>query len=313
MRSVKAERKPRSGAPKRSGRRGTAATRVAPERLAFGKRTHFRNDPFSRFFREAKRRLTFRHPMLVLTATLLVMSAIAALFAGGKVHAAIASGRNAVSTMAADAGFGIRDVHLAGNHRTQPQMILTALGFEPGQSIFAADVQTARQRLLALDWVSDAEVSRQYPDSISVSIVEKLPFALWQAAGGTYVIERSGRVITLANPAEFSKLPYLIGDGAPQASAELVDAVAQHRAVSARVRAYRRMSERRWDLILEDGVVVQLPEEDWAKQLDLLEHLIVDKGVLERDISEIDLRQRDNLFFVLKNGDRQPVSRGNAT
>jgi cell division protein FtsQ len=73
------------------------------------------------------------------------------------------------------------------------------------------------------------------------------------------------------------------------------------------------MSERRWDLILEDGVVVQLPEEDWAKQLDVLEHLIVDKGVLERDISEIDLRQRDNLFFVLKNGDRQPVSRGNAT
>jgi hypothetical protein len=35
--------------------------------------------------------------------------------------------------------------------------------------------------------------------------------------------------------------------------------------------------------------------------------------VLERDISEIDLRQRDNFFFVLKNGDRQPVARGNAT
>jgi cell division protein FtsQ len=127
------------------------------------------------------------------------------------------------------------------------------------------------------------------------------------------VVERSGKVITLANPAEFSKLPYLIGDGAPLGSAEIVDAVAQHRAVSARVRAYRRMSERRWDLILEDGVVVQLPEEDWTKELDVLEHLIVDKGVLERDISEIDLRQRDNLFFVLKNGDRQPVARGNAT
>ena len=313
MRSVKAERKPRRNAQKRSGRRGAAAVRVAPERTAFGKRTKFRNDPVSRFFREVRRRLTFRHPMLALTAVLLVLTGIAALFAGGKIHAAIVGTQNAMSKVAAEAGFGIRDVHLTGNRRTQPQMIITALGFEPGQSIFAADVQAARQRLLALDWVADAEVSRQYPDSISVSIVEKLPFALWQAANGTYVIERSGKVVTLANPAEFSKLPYLIGDGAPQASAELVDAVAQHRAVSARVRAYRRMSERRWDLILEDGVVVQLPEEDWAKELDVLEHLIVDKGVLERDISEIDLRQRDNLFFVLKNGDRQPVSRGNAT
>ncbi|MGD0143157.1 MAG: FtsQ-type POTRA domain-containing protein [Rhizomicrobium sp.] len=313
MRSVKAERKPRRNAAKRSGRRGVAAVRVAPERPAFGKRMRFRNDPFSRFFREVKRRLTFRRPMLALTVALLLLTGIAALFAGGKVHAAVTAGQNAVSSVVADAGFGIRAVHLAGNHRTQPQMIINALGFEPGQSIFAADVQGARRRLLALDWVADAEVSRQYPDSISVSLVEKLPFALWQAANGVYVIERSGRVITLANPAEFSRLPYLIGDGAPLASAELVDAVAQHRAVSARVRAYRRMSERRWDLILEDGVVVQLPEDNWAKELDVLEHLIVDKGVLERDISEIDLRQRDNFFFVLKNGDRQPVARGNAT
>ena len=311
MRSVKVERKPRGKTPKRPGRRGATAVRAAPERA--GKRSKSRNDDTSSFFAEVKRQLTFRHPILALTVTLIALTGIAALFAGGKVHAGVEAVENDISTVEADAGFGIRDVHLAGNHRTQPQMIITALGFEPGQSIFAADVQSARRRLLALDWVADAEVSRQYPDSISVSIVEKLPFALWQAANGTYVVERSGKVITLANPAEFSKLPYLIGDGAPLGSAELVDAVAQHRAVSARVRAYRRMSERRWDLILEDGVVVQLPEEDWAKELDVLEHLIVDKGVLERDISEIDLRQRDNLFFVLKNGDRQPVARGNAT
>jgi cell division protein FtsQ len=285
--------------------------RAAPERA--GKRTQSRDDDSSGFFSEVKRRLTFRHPILALTLVLMVMTGIAALFAGGKIHAAIASMQNGISEIAADAGFGIRAVHLAGNHRAQPQMIIAALGFEPGQSIFAADVHAARQRLLALDWVADAEVSRQYPDSISVSLVEKLPFALWQAANGVYVVERSGRVITLANPDEFSKLPYLIGDGAPQDSAEIVDAVSQHRAVSARVRAYRRMSDRRWDLILEDGVVVQLPEDDWAKELDVLEHLIVDKGVLERDISEIDLRQRDNFFFVLKNGDRQPVARGNAT
>lgn len=120
-------------------------------------------------------------------------------------------------------------------------------------------------------------------------------------------------MITIADPAEFEHLPYLIGDGAPLTAAPLIDAVAQHRAVSARVRAYRRMSDRRWDLILEDGVVVQLPEEGWARQLDVLEHLIVDKGVLERNISEIDLRQRDNFFFVLKDGEKQQLPRGNAT
>jgi cell division protein FtsQ len=58
-------------------------------------------------------------------------------------------------------------------------------------------------------------------------------------------------------------------------------------------------------------VVVELPEEDWQKELDVLEHLIVDKAIMERDIAEIDLRAHDNYFFVLRNGQKQQM-RGNA-
>ncbi len=52
------------------------------------------------------------------------------------------------------------------------------------------------------------------------------------------------------DPAEFPHLPKLIGDGAPQDSAaDLVDAVAQHRAVvGARRAPTQRVSDRRWNL-----------------------------------------------------------------
>ena len=75
----------------------------------------------------------------------------------------------------------------------------------------------------------------------------------------------------------------------------------------------QRVSARRWNLILDDGVVVKLPEEGWQDQLDALEHLIVDKSVLERDIIEIDLRSADNYFFVLRGGQQQHETRGNKT
>ena len=71
------------------------------------------------------------------------------------------------------------------------------------------------------------------------------------------------------------------------------------------------MSDRRWNLILDGGVVVELPEENWERQLDVLERLIVDKGVLERDISQIDLRLPDRYIFLLRNG-RQQSTRGNS-
>jgi cell division protein FtsQ len=160
--------------------------------------------------------------------------------------------------------------------------------------------------------VATAEVRRRYPDTLAVSLTERHPFALWRNADGISVIERDGHVIAKTDGMEFQRLPRFIGE-APDGGADLVAAIAAHRAVHARVWAMQRQGGRRWDLILDDQVVVQLPEEGWQKELDELEHLLVDTGVLERDIKEIDLRHTDNLYFELKNGTQQAMPRGNAT
>ena len=73
------------------------------------------------------------------------------------------------------------------------------------------------------------------------------------------------------------------------------------------------MSQRRWNLILNDGVTVKLPEQNWTKELDALEHLIIDNGVLERDITQIDLRSSTHYFFLLRNGEKKDVERGKET
>jgi cell division protein FtsQ len=313
MRSVKAQRKSRGAVRTKPSRRGEGAKRAPAERVALGKKKPPRDGFFTRL-RDGLPELGLpRRPILHLTWLLLVVTLVAGLLAGGYVSGAFKSVGRGINAVIADAGFGIASVHLSGNTRTQPSEILAALGFEPGQSIFGADVQAARARLLQLPWVADAEVRRQYPDSIAVTLVEKLPFALWQTQAGTFVVERSGRTIVKTDPSTYPHLPVFVGDGAPEVGAELVDAIAQHRAVVARVKAMQRVSERRWNLLLDDGVVVELPETGWRKQLDVLENLIVDKGVLERDITEIDLRSPDDFWFQLRNGDKQQMTRGNAT
>jgi cell division protein FtsQ len=313
MRSVKAQRKSRGAVRNKPNRRGEGAKRAPAERVVLGKKKPPRDGFFTRVRDSIPAVGMPRRPILHLTWLLLLAAFIAALFAGGYVSGAFKSVGRGVNAVIADAGFGISSVHLAGNGRTQPSEILAALGFEPGQPIFGADVQAARQRLLQLPWVADAEVRRQYPDSIAVSLTEKLPFALWQMPTGAFVVERSGRVIVKTDASAFPHLPVFMGDGAPDVGAELVDQIAQRRAVVARVKAMQRVSDRRWNLLLDDGVVVELPETGWQKQLDVLENLIVDKGVLERDITEIDLRSSDDFFFQLKNGDKQQMTRGNAT
>ncbi len=244
-----------------------------------------------------------RRPMLLLSAGVVILTVAGAVVAGNIVDRTVKKTDAAAGAMVADAGFGISQVHLAGNVRTSPAAILAALGFRAGQSIFAVNLRTARARLLQLPWVADAEVRRRYPDDISVQIVERVPYARWQTPRGVLVlVERHGRVITSDGVDKFPQLPLLLGDGAPQKADRLVEAVKRHRAIVARVEAYQYQSQRRWNLLLDDGVIVKLPDTGWEKQLQVLEHLIVDKGILESDIREIDLRNPSYFFFMRRGG-----------
>jgi cell division protein FtsQ len=257
--------------------------------------------------------------MIALAGTGTVLVLLLALFVTGVLGRGFQGMKLAADTVVNDAGFTIRNIHIQGGQRTPAATIAAALDLRQDQSIFAADLTAARARLMALDWVASAEVVRRYPDTIHVSILEKRPFALWQAPANANgeapiaVVERNGRVITSREIEQFSRLPKLVGAGAPQASGELLDAVQGHRAVSARIAYSELVSQRRWNLILNDGVTVKLPEQNWQKELDALEHLIIDKGVLEKDITEIDLRSATHYFFLMRDGARKDVERGKET
>jgi len=260
-----------------------------------------------------------RRPMMAMCGLLAVLVLLGALFASGVIGRSFRAVDRTIDAITADAGFGISEIHITGNRRTPYNQVLEVLGMKPGQSIFSADIWQARNRLAHLEWIASAEIQRRYPDAIFVTLVEKRPFALWQAPASAsgeapiWVVERNGRLITTHEVEKFRRLPKLAGAGAPQAAADLVDAVATHRAIAARIAVYARQSERRWNLILDDGVVVQLPETGWQKELDALEHLIIDGGILERDVTEIDLRSPTHYFFLLKNGEKKDAERGKET
>jgi cell division protein FtsQ len=312
MRSLKVDRKPRTNPRAKAGR--------APARPAREAARAPREKTRSTGAAATGIKALISRPMLLLGLSLTIFAVLAALLVSGVVGRGVRAFNRTLDAIAADAGFGISDIHITGTGRTPYASVIEALGMKPGESIFGANLTAAYQRLSHLPWVASVDVQRRYPDAIFVTIVEKRPFALWQLppdANGQSriaVVERSGAVITTEGVEKFARLPKLVGPGAPsQGAADLVDAVASHRAVAARIAAYERQSQRRWNLILNDGVVVKLPETGWARELDTLEKLIIDDGVLERDVTEIDLRSPTHIFFMLKGGDHKDVVRGKET
>lgn len=269
--------------------------------------------------RKSKAARAFSRPMVWLAAASVVLAIVVVLAISGIAGRTVNRVRNAASATVADAGFGVYEIQINGNRRVPTQSIFAALGLSPGQSIFDVNLRNARARIMALDWIASADVVRRYPDTVTVTVAEKKAFALWQSpalgngSGGVAVVERSGGLITTQGVDAFTHLPKLIGPGAPGHAADLVDAVRVHRAISARIAAYERVSDRRWNLILNGGVVVKLPETGWQKQIDDLESLIVDKSILEKSVMEIDLRAPTHYFFVLKSGEQKNVVPGKET
>jgi cell division protein FtsQ len=231
------------------------------------------------------------------------------MYAGGHVSDALAGLRDRAIVAMAGVGFTVDEIRIEGNERTDAADIRAALAIDEGEPIFAIDTAAARERLGRLPWVADAVVRRRFPGLVAVRLIEKRPFAIWEIGSAHVVVERSGAVIDGVAPTAADRLPLLIGPGAPEAAAPLIDSLSVQRAVSARLVAVERISERRWDIILDRGVRVRLPESDWEAQLVELERLIVDRGLLERDLEIIDLRFPDSYIFQLHNGDSQPVSR----
>jgi cell division protein FtsQ len=60
-----------------------------------------------------------------------------------------------------------------------------------------------------------------------------------------------------------------------------------------------RVAGRRWDLHLDNGVVIKLPESDIQEALVLLHRYEQSQGLLNRDIAAVDLRLHDRTTIRL--------------
>lgn len=237
-----------------------------------------------------------------LTLAGMVLGGAAAL--GGAVYWVVASGwgtylaegvSDRLIAASADAGYRIEQLEVEGRGETDKQQVMLALGALKGDPIFALDLEEARQRLLTLPWVTGAAIERRLPDTLHVVLDEAEPLALWQRQGGFHLVSRTGQVLAIDDIARFGKLPVIVGEGAPQAAGDLFALLATQPPLRDRVTAAVLVGQRRWNLRIDNGVDIKLPEQDPAAAWARFAALEQQRRLLDKDVTVIDLRQPDKL------------------
>jgi cell division protein FtsQ len=192
------------------------------------------------------------------------------------------------------AGLGIENVRIAGQAETSQLAILERLD-TGGQALPTFDAAAARERVAALPWVADVTVRKLYPDTLEVAVVERIPFALWQNDGEIHIVDREGTAIAPFVEPRFAKLPLVVGEGANRRAASFLAEIAAQPHIAQRMRAAVLVGGRRWDIVLDDDMVVKLPESGADDAIAEIVRLDQQHQLLSRDVSALDLRLPDRI------------------
>lgn len=166
----------------------------------------------------------------------------------------------AIGQTVGSAGFKVKRYEIKGLDRMARIHVDSVAAAQIERAMPLVDLDGTRAQLLRFGWIEDARVSRRWPDTLVVDVVERVPAAIWQHHQELSLIDRSGVVLEPVRLEAMPDLPLVIGPAANlQAAAlgRLLEATPQLRPM---LEGATWVGGRRWDLRFQSGETLALPE-----------------------------------------------------
>ncbi len=207
------------------------------------------------------------------------------------------------ATIEAQPEFQIRQMVIAGATPVLADEVRRRLDLRFPVSWFAVDTVVLHQTIERLDAVKTARVSVELGGALRVEITEREPAVVWRTGRILRLLDAEGQRIGFIDRRDGrADLPLLTGEGAHRAVPEALALIAAARPLAGRLRGLTRQGERRWDLVLDRGQVIQLPEAGAIAALERVLAMDAAMEVLARDVPVVDMRRPDRPTVRLGTG-----------
>lgn len=114
------------------------------------------------------------------------------------------------------AGFHVKRVEVKGLDRMDNLTVYAVALDQKSIAMPLVDIDKVRGQLLQYGWIEDARISRRWPDTLVVDIVERKPRAIWQNNQQLVLIDGTGVILEMVDPRAIPDLPIVIGPNANQ-------------------------------------------------------------------------------------------------
>ena len=106
--------------------------------------------------------------------------------------------------------FAARQLTIEGMRRLTKNSVTQQAGVYTGINILATNLALARKRLLAHPWIAEAEVGREIPSGLTITITEHTALAMVDF-GQKYLINTHGEIFKAWDPSDPKNLPVVSG------------------------------------------------------------------------------------------------------
>ena len=158
-------------------------------------------------------------------------------------------------------------------------------------SYFDLDIKYLHKVVNEIPAVASAAIKISVGGVLQINVAEKSPAFIWRKGNVMSVIDETGSFIRIANSrVDYPKLPLVVGEAADLAVSEISSLMQANEYFKDHVRAFIRVGERRWDLILENNVRIMLPQREFLAAFDRLMLMNEAGSLLSGRLSNIDMR-----------------------
>ena len=194
--------------------------------------------------------------------------------------------------------FELHNIEVKNNYYLTQEQILEMANISDAGNVFAVDLNQVKRDIEHTGWVKSASVRRILPDRIEIDVSERIPRAVWWSGRKFYLVDIDGFTLKEVPEDELQAgYPLIAGDGANLEYKELLDLLVQ-KGLLERVKSIMYVGHHRWDLHMEDSIVVKMPALALSEAFDIVENVINER----KDFAVIDLRLvPDKIYIKLKN------------
>ena len=159
--------------------------------------------------------------------------------------------------------FPVQDIVVTGTHYLGQAEVVANLPFEKGDAMGRINLQLAANKIKQLPWVRQVHLRRDWVrQQVVVDIQEWQPVALLQQQGRVKLMNAEGMVLNAPLTPAFQQFILLVGNGASKQWSQLDHLLASQPMLRERMKTASWVGNRRWDLQLDNGVTIKLPELD---------------------------------------------------